>query len=171
MKKNPKKHLSPRFYLTFLVFTCLVALGIAYGAEHYFNLKPCVLCLYQRSIFWVLIGIGVLGICMPRRRHQIFLLFASGVLFTVNAAIAAYQVLIEKHLIDLPQICQAPKVSPATAGFKAFKHALTKTTLVPCDQVGWEFLGVSLAGYTSLFGLIAAFFCILMAVRARQSVK
>jgi disulfide bond formation protein DsbB len=171
MKGNSAKHLSPRAYLALVAVVCLVTLGIAYGAEHYFGLKPCILCLYQRRVFWALVGVGALGVCLPWARYQIYLLFAAGALFWGNAALAIYQVLIEKRLIEPPQICQATKVAPSTSDFAAFKLALNKTTLVPCDQVGWELWGISLAGYASLFTLMAGFFCIVMGIMTYQGAK
>lgn len=154
--------MNSRFILCFICLVCAGALGAAYIGEHLYNLKPCMLCYYQRYLFMLILFIGALGYLMTKERQRIAMIYLSGAFFMINAGVAVYQVLVEKKWVTLPQVCKNTKL--ATTSFANFKESLiSKGTLPPCDQVSWELFGISMAGYNALFTLLLGMSCLFMA--------
>jgi disulfide bond formation protein DsbB len=151
-----------RFILLLLCIACLGALSVAYIGEYFYNLRPCMLCYYQRYGFMVATFVAATGSCLTLSRHQIYALYATGMALLVTFSIAVYQVLVEKHLIAVPQLCKGTHITATS--FQDFKQGFTtQPALPPCDQVPWELFGISLAGYTAFFTLLLAMICFLMA--------
>lgn len=145
-----------RFYSVyggiFLIVT--LALSFVYIAEHVFGIKPCPLCLLQRGLFFLILGLSCVGIVLKRR---VFLLFISGVFF-LTAGLAGYQAGAEYGLISLPKICQIALQSSIWAEVKKlFQYGLP----VPCAHIQWTFAGLSIAAYNFLFSSFVGIVAIL----------
>jgi len=155
----------PRFFLFLIAFISVSALGAAYVGEHFFDLKPCVLCLYQRYIFMVTVGAALLGTCLPSARRQISMIFLSAGLFFANFGTATYQVLVEKKIVQLPALCRGIEINTQNQTFAQFQASLAKAgNHIPCDQISFELFGISMAGYNALFTLLSAFACLVIAM-------
>ncbi len=135
-----------------LLALCLGALGAAFVAEYAFDLKPCALCQYQRVCYAVTAAVLILQWRIGKTQWWLPILAAVAVLFIFNAGIALYQVLVELHWVPAPASCAKATLS-AGEGFDAFRQGLMTQPVVPCDQVAWSFLGISMAGYNALFCL------------------
>lgn len=152
---------NPRFTLVIIILICVGSLGAAYIGEQFFDLKPCVLCLYQRYAYMAILVIAFVGACLPQPRQQISMIFASAVLFFVNFGIATYQVLVEKKILTLPGVCKGIDIDTLNQTFAQFKNSLSQAgTHIPCDIVAWDLFGISMAGYNALFTLLSALVCL-----------
>lgn len=155
---------TPRFFLLFIAFLALGALGAAYIGEYFFDLKPCILCLYQRYIFMGTALVALLGLCLPSARKQILMIFISAGLFFMNFGIATYQVLVEKKVLTLPALCRGIEINTKGQTFAQFQASLAQAKEhVPCDQIAFELFGISMAGYNALFTLLLGFACLVIA--------
>jgi len=155
----------PRFFLFLIAFISLGSLGAAYIGEYFFELKPCVLCLYQRYIFMITAAAALLGTCLPSSRKQISMIFISAGLFFANFGTAAYQVLVEKKILELPALCRGIEIKTQNQTFAQFQASLAKAgNHIPCDQISFELFGISMAGYNALFTLLSAFACLVIAM-------
>ena len=156
------KYFNSRFTLGLLCMACVAALGLAYSGEYFYTLRPCMLCYYQRYGFMITALVAGAGYFIHNQRHRIYMLFATGTTLVGTFSIAVYQVLVEKHLVAVPQLCKGAKILGAS--FQEFKQGFTaQQALPPCDQIAWEMFGISLAGYTAFFTLVLAMVCFLVA--------
>lgn len=155
--------ITPRLALTCIVLVCLLSLAAAFIGEHFYNLKPCILCLYQRYAYGATVFIALIGALLPHARQQTSALFIAALGFAANCALAIYQVLVEKKILALPAICQGVPMDTQGKSFAQFKEILATTgNHVPCDQVPWELFGISMAGYNALFTLLCTLLCLVL---------
>ena len=156
---------TPRFFLFLIAFVTTSALGAAYIGEYFFELEPCVLCLYQRYIFMVTLATALLGTCLSNAQKQISVIFISALLFFANFGTATYQVLVEKKILTLPALCRGIEINTQTQTFAQFQQSLAKAgNHIPCDQISFELFGISMAGYNALFTLLSALACLVIAM-------
>jgi disulfide bond formation protein DsbB len=134
--------------------TILGALILQYG----FGVQPCQLCLEQRLAYYVLIPLAVLvviGAAAGASRKVLLaalVVIAAGTLW--NAGLGAYHAGVEWHWWPGPQDCSGPLVDLRSAG--GLLKQLQSFRVVRCDEVTWQFLGLSLAGYNVLISLALA---------------
>ncbi len=142
----------------FAALASIAALAIAHAFEHFGGLRPCALCLRQREVFWVALGIAILGVGLMRKRPDwpigrgITALL--GLTFLTGAIVAGYHAGVEWHFWPGPSTC-----SGGGSGLEGLDAAdlgaiLGTATKAPaCDQIPWSFAGLSMAGWNVLYSL------------------
>ncbi len=133
-------------------------LAIAHAFETFGGMKPCELCLKQRTVYWVAIGIA--AVCMvivrlpggPRWREATCWLL--GLVFLTSAGVAAYHAGVEWKFWPGPVSC----TGTGTVTAAALKDLLAggPVKLPMCDKPAWIFLGISMAGWNAVAALILA---------------
>jgi disulfide bond formation protein DsbB len=84
-----------------------------------------------------------------------------------GAGLAAYHAGIEWNFWAGPQDCSGPLDNLGSAA--DLLKRLQSVSLVRCDQVGWRFLGLSLAGWNVLISLALAAVAVWGTVAARRA--
>jgi disulfide bond formation protein DsbB len=147
-------------------FILLAALGSAamlLGAlafQHLGGLAPCKLCIWQRWPHGIAVAAGALGLLALAP-----LMATTGALVSLaGAGIAFYHTGVERGWWPGPDTCTAGgdigQLDP-----NALFDQIMAAPLVRCDEVAWEFLGLSMASWNGLVSLgLAALW--LMALRA-----
>jgi disulfide bond formation protein DsbB len=124
----------------------LAALALQYLG----GLPPCPLCIWQRWPYVALVALGLLGWhWRPRALLGIAMLVLLG-----GAGIAAYHVGIEQGWWALPAGCVAGGTADSVAELKR----LLAEAPPACDQVGFGFLGLTLAGWNLVASLALALY-------------
>lgn len=123
------------------------ALGAALVAQFGFDLKPCILCLWQRAPYALIIleALGMLVVLkkMPgANKWAPFFLSALAFLFLVSAGIAFFHVGVEQHWWSLEGGCPVGGREEKSAD-QMLAELLT-TPVVPCDQISWRLFGLSI---------------------------
>jgi disulfide bond formation protein DsbB len=131
------------------------ALFVAYYAEVVHQLEPCILCIYQRVPFALVIVFGLTGIFRPALLKWV-LLFA-GIVFLVGSGIAIYHVGVEHHW--WASSCTGGLVSKLST--TSLLQELQKKPIKPCDELEWALFGVSMAIYNVFYSLALSVFCFL----------
>jgi disulfide bond formation protein DsbB len=112
------------------------------------GLAPCSLCLWQR---WPHIIIILLAVCAPLLRMPRLVLTGIAITAAVSVVLAAYHAGVEWRFWAGPGGCTA---NLDTGGdLASLTDSLLATPIVRCDEVAWSFLGLSMAGWNSLFSL------------------
>lgn len=137
---------SERVSFLYIFLCCLIALIFVYGAEHFFQVYPCSLCIGQRYFFWSALILALMGFFLNLR----ILLYILALVFMGCAFMAGYQVLVELKLVPLPGMCQTGSM----ANLDEFKKLLSHGIRAPCDQISWSLFGISMAGYNVPFCLL-----------------
>ncbi len=125
----------------------------AYGFQHLGGLAPCKMCLWQR---WphaaaVLIGV-VIWAGGPRALSWLGALAAA-----VTGAIGAYHAGVEWRWWPGPTSCSGGGADLGSMAGSDLLSLDAPTGVVMCDEIVWQFLGLSMAGWNAViaFGLAA----------------
>lgn len=127
----------------------------AIGSEYLGGLAPCEMCYWQRYAHWAALGFALLSLAlarrMPDRGRSLVWLAALAIL--VSGAIGAYHAGVEAGIFEGITKCTA------SVGGGSAEDALARIMAAPvvrCDQVQWEFLGISMAGWNAILSASAA---------------
>ncbi len=145
------------------------ALGTAYGSQYFGGLAPCILCLYQRVPYAVVIVLGVIALVLKaggRESMATKIVPLAGVAFLVGAGIAGFHVGVEQHWWQGTTECVGSTGATTLQGLEA---QILSTPVTLCNEIAWSLFGVSMAGYNLFASLALAAFCFLATARAQKS--
>ena len=163
----------PRLGYALGFIACAGLLGFAYYLQYYDYQDPCPLCILQRIAFMALAAIFlVAALHGPGRTGTIVYCGMLFVVAGIGAAIATRHVWLQQ----LPR-SQIPECGPG------LEYMLRKFPLAQafgkilagsgeCAEVGWKFLGLSIAGWSLvwfvLFGIFTIYLALVGMKQARQ---
>ena len=129
-----------------------VVLATVYASQYWGGLSPCPLCLYQRSPWWIALGLGLFALwAVPRQALCRFAIGACGVVLLAGGVLAVYHVGVEQHWWRGPTSCAA---ASTPASLEELKAQIMATTVAFCDQIPWSMLGISMAGYNAISSFV-----------------
>jgi disulfide bond formation protein DsbB len=128
----------------------------AWFFQYVLTVQPCPLCLEQRKFHYAAIALAS-GAAIAAARHAPRRLIAgvlvlAGFVLLFGAAVAIYHSGVEWKWWPGPQDCTGSIASFGTAG--SLLDQMQKTSIVRCDEVGFRFLGLSLAGYNAILSTL-----------------
>ena len=129
--------------------SALLLLG-AWAFQHIGGLAPCKLCIWQRWPHAFAVGIGILALIAPRAE----LLWFGAIAALTTAGVGFYHVGVEQAWWQGPTTCSAAPIGGMSAD--ALLDQILTAPLVRCDDIAWQMLGLSMAGWNALlsFGLM-----------------
>ncbi len=141
-------------------------LAIVYYFQYVLRILPCELCYWQRKPHMLIIALGLAGalLVQPKARAGILALMALAAF--ANMGISIFHVGVEYKWWQGLATCSAP--TAVTTSLEEARNLIFNSTVVPCDQPGWVFLGISMAGWNGLISLAMGVFAVL---GARKSLK
>jgi disulfide bond formation protein DsbB len=151
----------PRIAFALLAAGAVAILGTAFAFQYIGGLAPCVLCLWQRYPYAIVIGLAGVGFGLARVPGQSRavlggVMIAIALAMITDAGIAAFHVGVEQHWWQGTQGCTGTTGAATTAADLA--RMLKATPVVRCDEVAWSLAGISMAGYNFAAALgMAAF--------------
>jgi disulfide bond formation protein DsbB len=133
-------------------------LGGALFSQYVGGLYPCEMCYWQR---WphaaaILLAIGAYLTASNRQRSRILVMLAA-LAVAVSGAIGVFHAGVE--------IGWWEGITQCTAAGATSLQDIMNVPLVRCDQVQWEFLGISMAGWNAIISLTGAVAIIALARR------
>jgi disulfide bond formation protein DsbB len=149
-----------RFYLTHWLLSALLAsalmLAIAHAFETFGGLAPCILCLQQRTVYWVAIGVSAVGLVLhwlptKTRFDRVFCAILA-VVFLVGMGIAIRHAGAEWKWWPGPAACAANRVTVTAADLNAALSG-ARLKMPSCEEAAWRFLGLSMAGWNAIVSL------------------
>lgn len=151
----------------------VAAMLAAAHAFQAFGYAPCSLCLRQREVYWVLLGVCAgriaLGYVSPAVRRSPISIWLIAALFLFSAGLAAYHAGVEWKLWEGPSTCASGAPNLDALNIDDLSGVLSGETRVRppvCDEAPWIFGGLSMAGWNALASL-AMFGLSLAALRRR----
>lgn len=147
---------SPRTALLAFAALSAAALSMALISQYVYGLQPCILCLYQRVPFGLVILWGVLGVGFGRSSDRAGRLFIglTALTFAANAAIAFYHSGVERHWWkSFLEGCAVPDMEGNITDVLA---RIAATPAARCDEIPWTdpIIGLSMANYNVMACLI-----------------
>lgn len=143
----------PRRLIALIGLASLALIAGAWFFELVLNLRPCKLCLEQRSPHYAAIGLAALALLLARSpRLQLAALIGLGLLMAWSTGLGVYHSGVEWGFFTGPNDCGGA-AAPAAAGVQDFMKQLQTTRVVSCTEAAWRLLGLSLAGWNALASL------------------
>lgn len=157
--------LTPRLGYAAGLLACLALLGFALYLQYGEQQDPCPLCILQRIAFLALAAVFlVAAIHGPGKLGSVVYSGLALVVAGVGAAIATRHVWLQ----HLPKN-QVPECGPGLEYILSkfpLSQALGKILAGSgeCAEVGWTFLGLSIAGWSLLWFVVLGAFAVVVAV-------
>ena len=129
--------------------SALLLLG-AWAFQYIGGLAPCKMCIWQRYPHGAAVVIGALALALPGLR---ILPILGALAATITAGIGVFHAGVERKWWEGPSSCSSGDISGLSA--KELMNQIMSAPLVRCDEIPWEMLGVSMAGWNAIvsFGL------------------
>lgn len=152
-----------KYYLISFLY-CVVLLVAAYYLQYVVGLKPCVLCILQRVVYFAIAIITLLAVLINPRGmfHKIFTLLLS-LISLLGILIAGRQTWMQ--YFPPADVGCGPNLNFMLQNFPL--RQVIKTLFYgsgDCSLVTWRFIGLSMAEWSLLFfcGFFAAFLSLLL---------
>jgi len=126
----------------------------AYGSQYLGGLAPCEMCYWQRWAHWtgLAFAIGALLLSsLPDRGRSLVWLAALGIL--ASGAIGVYHAAVEAKLITGATQCSS---APTGGDAGELLTSIMGRPMIRCDDIQFEFLGISMAGWNAIISISAA---------------
>lgn len=152
----------------------LVMLATAWSFQIFGHLSPCHLCLKQRDVYWIAVGVSFVasvwalftGAKGPPRVFS-FVLFA---VFATGCAIAFFHAGVELKWWHGPESCTASGNEISLDQMAAFLTGATSKAPM-CDVAQWHMFGISMAGYNAIASGLLALLSLFASLRFRHKSK
>ena len=155
--------ITPRTLIAATLLMSLAVIGFVQFSEHVQGYAPCELCLRERWLWYLLIGLGIVGLAFPSR----WMLVLIGVILLVSAGLGGHHAGVEQHWWPGPTACTSGSSGAKT--IDELRAMLHKEKVVQCDEIGWTLFGVSMAAYNFLLSLLAGLTILYFALRGRHA--
>jgi len=119
----------------------------AFAFQHLGGLAPCKLCIWQRYPHAVAVALGAVALLIP-----LPVLLAFGALAALaSASVGLYHVGVEQSWWEGPSSCTAGAVGGVDTS-DLFDQIMA-APLIRCDDIAWQFAGLSMAGWNMVISL------------------
>lgn len=123
-------------------------LGGAFAFQYIGGLAPCQLCLWQRWPHAAAILIGIIALATGWRG----LAWLGALAALATAGIGIFHVGVEQHWWEGLATCTAGSISGISAS-DLLNPTVDVAPVVRCDEIAWQMLGISMAGWNVLLSL------------------
>jgi disulfide bond formation protein DsbB len=135
----------------------------AWGSEIWGGLHPCDMCWWQRYGHLAGLGFALLAVLLRRLpdRGRSFVWLAA-LAIASSGLIGAYHAGVEAKIFE--GFTQCTSTSSGASGADLLK-SIMNAPLVRCDQIQFEFLGISMAGWNAIISLVFALVILWLSLR------
>ena len=123
----------------------------AFGFQYIGGLAPCQLCLWQRWPHAAAVLIGLLALWLGSRA----LPYLGSLAALTTAGIGVFHVGVEQKWWEGLASCTAGSIS-GLSGADLLNPDVVIAAPVRCDEIAWQLMGISMAGYNVLISLALA---------------
>jgi len=135
----------------------------ALGSQYLGGLHPCEMCHWQRWPHYAAIALALLSFLMrggpDKGRSFVWL---AGLAILTSGLIGVYHAGVELGIFEGLTKCSS--VASGASAEELLKDIMA-APLVRCDQVQFEFLGISMAGWNAFISISAAAFVLWLSIR------
>jgi disulfide bond formation protein DsbB len=134
-------------------------LGGALFSQYVGGLYPCEMCYWQRwpHAVAILLAIGAYFSASNRSRSRTLVMLAA-LAVAISGAIGVFHAGVEMGWWE--------GITQCTATGATSLQDILNVPLVRCDQVQWDFLGISMAGWNAIISLLGAAVIVALARRS-----
>lgn len=124
----------------------------AFGFQHLGGLAPCKMCLWQRWPHAAAVGVGVIIALTGERSLAWFGALAAA----TTGAIGVYHAGVEWKWWEGPSSCTGGGAGLGALSGSDLLSTQAPVSLVMCDDIVWQFLGLSMAGWNAVISFALA---------------
>ncbi len=122
----------------------------ALGFQYLGKLAPCPMCIWQRWPHLVAAVIALLAMTMLwQARRPLSAL--GGIAMAVSAGLGIYHAGVEQLWWEGPGSCSG--ADPSTLSTEDLMAQIMNAPLVRCDEIVWEFLDITMAGWNAIISV------------------
>ena len=148
----------------FFLFSCSIILLVVYYLEYFLDLKPCILCIYQRIPYFFAIFLAIIFLFLEDHKFQKIFYYLYSITFLSSLLLAIYHFGIENNFWSAFTSCE---INDSYIKDKSnLKEYLLEKEFVSCSKVNFSLLGISLVGYNIIISL---FLLILSLLKLRKN--
>jgi disulfide bond formation protein DsbB len=152
--------LTPRAAIAAFLALSLATIGYVLFSQYVQHYHPCELCLRERLPWYVVIGLGVVGLIRP----SFWLLGLIGLALLVGAGFGLHHVGVEQLWWPGPAACTGTSGADTIDELRAI---LKSEPVVRCDEITWTLFGLSMATYNFIVSLAGAILALAALLRLR----
>ncbi len=164
--------LNQRNFILLVGFVSLMSLGFAYASQYFFDVNPCVLCLYERLIYWALVALAGMTLLIQGRtllsdsRKSPVLFSLLGIILLGGFLLGVYHLGVEWHWWEGTASCKG--ITQKATTIEEMRQLINKRQPARCDQPSWMIFGVSATIWNGLWYLGFLFLWVLTWIRTRK---
>jgi disulfide bond formation protein DsbB len=144
---------TPRRLATLVLFVAMMTIGGALYIEHVMGLRPCPLCLEQRTPWYIAIAVAAILASMklsPRWQTAGFVVLA--IILAWSVGLGVHHAGVEWRWWQGPAGCSGGTTA-GPAGLGDFLKELGGTRVVSCTEAALRIFRLSLAGWNALLSM------------------
>lgn len=148
------------YYLLLIVIFCysFSALILAYLSQYFFGFEPCILCIYQRILFFIILILASVGIYFYNNKKFLKIIFLSCCfVMIINVLVAFYHSGIELKVFSEYSRCSTKDYSQVK-DIEALREMLMRTNAKKCSEVDLRVLSLSMAQWNFIISLMILIF-------------
>jgi disulfide bond formation protein DsbB len=153
----------------FIAAVAAVTIAGAWFFQYGLGLVPCPLCLDQRIPYYAAIPLaltlGLVARGTGRATLARMMLLVLAAILAYGAVLGAYHAGVEWKWWPGPATCSGAQLPGGSGNILS---QMQGARVVPCDEVQWRFLGLSLAGYNVLIAGVLALIAFSLALRGAK---
>ena len=142
------------------LISALMLIG-AYGFQYIGGLVPCQMCYWQRIPHWVALGLLVVFWMLRKHYARGELLWLMGAVMLISAGLGLWHSGVENGWLAPPTGC-ASNID-WQSDTSAVLDSLLARNPVPCNEIAWAFLGLSMAGWNFAISFALAIYAFISA--------
>jgi len=155
--------------IIFLGLASSLALIGAYISQYIFGYQPCILCLYQRVPFFIVLGFVALSFLSKSDKFLKIVLYLCLAVIALNFLIAFYHVGVEFKIFVGLSGCSGASNLNSFSDLESLRSALENQPAVKCDEPQFYFLGLTMAFWNMIYCLFLFILVAFIHLKSRQN--
>jgi disulfide bond formation protein DsbB len=145
-------------HILFILSVAFAVIVVVFIFEYGYHLAPCRLCWWQRYPYIAIVFFAIIALIF--QKFQKFNFIFSAIAFFITSGIAIFHSGVERHWWKGFQECSG--FTSQSMSLEDLKIAILNAPIAKCDEIAWSFLGLSMANYNVLLGLIMGIYCVIL---------
>ncbi len=139
-------------FLSFWLLVSSSALIFAYFVEYVLGFTPCILCLYQRWPYYIIVIISILGMSFKQLQNPALLLIT--LCLITGASIAFYHSGVERGIFEGTAQCHGGQLEGDLEDLDNLEEQLYATEASDCTVPPFKVIGLSMTEWNLVFNIL-----------------
>ena len=153
-----------KLYFLGLIVLSTISLSFAFFVEYILGFDPCILCLYQRVPYYLLIFIGMGGVVFKNYKYSLYIALA---VFFGAAILAGYHTGVERGLFDPTDTCNPGFNIPDGLSADQIREMLYDAPIATCTRAAFKIFALSMTEWNLILNLCLFIGTLLVVKRSR----